>query len=213
MDTNNQVVPPEINRFNWGAFFFSWVWAIRHGVWIGLLGLVPFLGLIMRIVLGFRGNVWAWQRNLYASSADFLKTQRRWGQVGLVCACLAIFGILSIFGLSFSALRHNSADFKSAAIQIMQEITDETVQTAFIEVSKNKKVQKHFGQPLKLLNSSEQESSYNIEDDGVTIEAIFKVKGPKKTGYIAVEMRNNDLDRDEWEITKLEIFSNLKKIK
>lgn len=29
--------PAELNKFNWGAFFLSWIWGIGHGVWIALL--------------------------------------------------------------------------------------------------------------------------------------------------------------------------------
>ena len=53
------VVPAEITGWNWGAFLLNWIWAIGNRVWIGLLGLV--FGIIMAIILGAKGNEWAWQ--------------------------------------------------------------------------------------------------------------------------------------------------------
>jgi hypothetical protein len=52
-------VPPQIKRWNWGAFFFGGIWAIGSTVWIGLVGFVPLLG---NILVGVKGNEWAWRK-------------------------------------------------------------------------------------------------------------------------------------------------------
>ena len=46
---HEQKVPNEIKRWNWGAFFFSWIWGIAHGVWIGLLALITFVWFLVAI--------------------------------------------------------------------------------------------------------------------------------------------------------------------
>ncbi|MBS7532015.1 DUF2628 domain-containing protein [Hazenella sp. IB182353] len=42
-------VPVEVQGWNWGAFFFTWIWGITHGVWISLLTLIPFVGWVRYI--------------------------------------------------------------------------------------------------------------------------------------------------------------------
>ena len=50
------VVPPQVKRWNWGAFFLTPIWAIANSVWIGLLGFVPVVNFMMSFVLGVKGN-------------------------------------------------------------------------------------------------------------------------------------------------------------
>jgi prepilin-type processing-associated H-X9-DG protein len=78
------VLPPEIRGFNWGGLFLSWIWAIGNSTWIGLLGLIPCIGFIMRLVLGIGGNQMAWRARRWDSVAHFQKTQKTWGIVGAV---------------------------------------------------------------------------------------------------------------------------------
>ena len=56
-----QVLPPEVKRWNWGAFFLNWIWAIGNEVWIGLLALIPYVNIVMVFVLGAKGSEWAWK--------------------------------------------------------------------------------------------------------------------------------------------------------
>jgi hypothetical protein len=83
-----RVVPPEINRWNWGAFLLNWIWGVGNNTFIALLTFVPFLGLIMPFVLGAKGNAWAWRNGRWDSIEHFKRVQRSW----------AIWG--SSFGLS-----------------------------------------------------------------------------------------------------------------
>lgn len=77
-------VPFEIRGgWNWGAFLLSLLWSIGNQVWIGLLCLVPYLGWVMCIILGFKGNEWAWQYRRWDSIEHFRETQRIWANWGL----------------------------------------------------------------------------------------------------------------------------------
>jgi hypothetical protein len=82
------VVPREVAGWNWGAFLLSFIWSIGNNVWIGLLSLIPYAGIIMFIVLGVKGNEWAWQNKRWDSIEHFKRTQRKWRNWGL--ALLAI---------------------------------------------------------------------------------------------------------------------------
>src|SRR5919106_461645 len=48
-------VPPEIDRWNWGAFFWNWIWGLGNRVYVALWALVPLVGLIFIFVLGAKG--------------------------------------------------------------------------------------------------------------------------------------------------------------
>lgn len=110
----NATVPNEIKKWNWGAFLLSWIWAIAHKTWIGLIALLPFvlMGVIapfteksdeagglfiitfgMMIVLGIKGNEWAWQNNKWESLEEFLLIQKKWSRIALI-----IIGVFIIVG-------------------------------------------------------------------------------------------------------------------
>lgn len=57
-------IPPELDRWNWGAFFLNWIWGIGNSTPMALLALIPGVNVIVMLVLGMRGSRWAW-RNRY----------------------------------------------------------------------------------------------------------------------------------------------------
>lgn len=75
-------IPNEARRWNWGAFFLTWIWGIGNNVLVSFLVWVPFLGFIMPIVLGIKGGEWAWQKKRWDSVAHFQRVQRIWAWVG-----------------------------------------------------------------------------------------------------------------------------------
>jgi len=98
-------VPDEIKEWNWGAFFLTWIWGIGNKVWVALAGLapIPFAGLAVGIVLGIKGNEWAWQCKKWDSIEQFRHRQRiwmYWGIAALIAPFVFILGwILIIVGL------------------------------------------------------------------------------------------------------------------
>ena len=101
------VVPEEVKGWNWGAFFLNWFWAIGNRVWIGLLGLV--LGIIMSIILGIKGNEWAWQNRPWESVAQFKRTQRIWAWWGLA---VFLAQLIIPFALIFPVMQRVRAQAK-----------------------------------------------------------------------------------------------------
>jgi hypothetical protein len=95
-------LPPELKGFNWGAFFLTWIWGIGNGVWISFLALI--LGIIWSIVLGIKGNEWAWQHKKWNSIEHFKKTQKIWSKwgVGLFIVSIAITILWIIVALVFT---------------------------------------------------------------------------------------------------------------
>ena len=93
------IVPYEVRKWNggwnWGAFWFEWLWGINHNVWISLLTLIPYVNLVMAIVLGIKGNEWAWQQRRWDSVEQFQRTQRIWSNWGLGIF-IAVFAIVMV---------------------------------------------------------------------------------------------------------------------
>ncbi len=85
-------VPPEIHGWNWGAAFLTWIWGIRFRVWISLLCFVPVVGGIWWIVLGIKGNEWAWRAGQWSSVEEFKKSQHAWAVAAIVLLVVS-FGL------------------------------------------------------------------------------------------------------------------------
>lgn len=85
------VVPAEIKGWSWPAFLMSWIWSIGNQTYIGLLALVPYAGFVMSIVLGIKGNEWAWQNRRWESVEQFKATQKVWTIWGVILFVLSMF--------------------------------------------------------------------------------------------------------------------------
>lgn len=116
-------IPDEIQGWNWGAFFAPGIWCITNHVWIGLVSWADFsivttvftFGMtwpMMAILLGIKGNEWAWKSRRWKSVKEFKRHQRLWAIVGffifmilLILITLIIVGLL-MWGLaSFGIVR------------------------------------------------------------------------------------------------------------
>ena len=95
-------IPKEIRGWNWGGFLLSWIWGIGNNVWIALLALIPYVGIVMAIILGIKGNEWAWQKKKWDSIETFKKTQRTWANWGA-----GVFFGLILLGFLMAALIPN----------------------------------------------------------------------------------------------------------
>jgi len=82
-------VPPEIQGWSWAGFLMSWIWAIAHSAWLGLV-LCLVVGIIGNIVQGVKGNEWAWQNRRWESIQQFKDTQRVWVIWGLALIALGV---------------------------------------------------------------------------------------------------------------------------
>lgn len=95
-------LPPQIKGFNWGAFFIPFWWSLSMRFFLGLLCIVPYVGIIMHFLLGFMGNEWAWQNRRWNSIDQFNKVQKIWMYWGLgwwLC-------IIGLYGLATLMLGH-----------------------------------------------------------------------------------------------------------
>lgn len=92
----NPPIPDGIKGWSWGAFFLNWIWAIGNRTWIGLLAIIPYVGFIMAIVLGFKGREWAWKNKQWESIEQFNAVQKKWSFWGVVlCVTVMVIGLIA----------------------------------------------------------------------------------------------------------------------
>lgn len=110
---------PNLHKWNWGAFFLSWIWGLFNGCWwllpINLLliicSFIPvvniFTGLIslgVIITCGIKGTSWAWNNRSWSSVQDFEQTQSTWAKVGIGLFCFSILMVILSVLFFMSAL-------------------------------------------------------------------------------------------------------------
>ena len=85
-------VPDEIRYlgWNWGAFLMTPLWSICHSSWMGLLAMLPCVGLVFSVIYGLNGNVYAWQSRRFESLEQFREVQRKWAWAGLIVMGISI---------------------------------------------------------------------------------------------------------------------------
>ncbi len=88
------VVPDEIIKWNWGAFWLTWIWGIGNRSYIALLSLLPIANLIMPFYLGKRGNELAWKNNRWYDIEELHHTQKKWAIAGWIIGLLFIAAII-----------------------------------------------------------------------------------------------------------------------
>jgi hypothetical protein len=110
-------LPPEIDRWSWGAFLLNWIWGLGNNTLIALLALVPFVGIVMMFVLGAKGNEWAWRNKSWESVEQFKRVQRNWAVAGVI-AWIALIALFAAFFFGAMALLKGSDVFRDALTKV-----------------------------------------------------------------------------------------------
>jgi len=107
-------LPEEIHGWNWGAFLLPGFWCLTNQVWIGLIAwtdvsmvtLPVTWGMtwpIMAVILGVKGNEWAWKSRRWNTIKQFKRHQRLWAIAGFLIVT-ALLLLLSLIVLMLLAL-------------------------------------------------------------------------------------------------------------
>lgn len=90
--------PACLDKWNWGAFVFGWLWAVCHGIYWPLIALLPFiswLAIIINVILGLMGNEYAW-KNYKGTASEFDKRQKNWSiAAGIFVVVMLILGVVT----------------------------------------------------------------------------------------------------------------------
>ena len=108
------------DRFNWGAFFFSWIWGLFNKTYIPfilfiipLLVFIPIINIFTGIIqlglciwFGINGNKWAWQNKRWNSIEHFHAVQKKWA-IASILYLVVCFVLGLIIGLTVPTLTKN----------------------------------------------------------------------------------------------------------
>lgn len=177
-------IPKEVRRWNWGAFLMCPIWCIRHGIWQGLLLLVPIFNVFVPFWLGVTGNKKAWVRNSYESVEVFLKQQRRWALAGLSW----IGVIFAFFGFMFYSINY------SDGIKMGLDIANS-----------NKRLVEYFGDSVHKRSFFNGSCSYMADRSPSTLAVSFDAIGSKNTGNVQFQWEKRGGD---WVITKVALVDS-----
>lgn len=116
---NSSNFPPELKGWNWGAFFFNWIWGLSNGVYLGLLCLIPYFNFIWAFVMGANGNKWAWEKKKWESVAHFKMVQRKWAIAGfIVYGSIILIIILSLIVVVLEENSYgNSESYETVSVE------------------------------------------------------------------------------------------------
>lgn len=99
--TKSPEVPEEIKGWSWGAFLLTWIWGIFNSVFISLLMFIPLVNVVIWILLGIKGNEWAWQNKRWESIEQFKRVQKKWAIAGVIVFIAGlVLGVLQVIVLS-----------------------------------------------------------------------------------------------------------------
>lgn len=100
--TRQATLPEELKGWNWGAFLLGPVWGAFNRVWIALVPVVlvilppayMVLGMLatvgFSVLLGARGNQWAWRARHWDDADHFRRIQKSWMNWGLVALVVSL---------------------------------------------------------------------------------------------------------------------------
>lgn len=176
------VIPPELDRWNWGAFFLNWIWGIGNNSYIALLMFVPGVNFVMLFVLGFKGNKWAWRNKRWQDIEHFKRVQRKWAIAGVIAVIALIgFGVATYFIVT--AVLKGSEPYKMAVV----------------ELQTNKKAIDALGTPIDTGNPS---GSIDTSGPKGKADLAIPATGPKAKGTVYLDATR---DLGTWKINRIEL--------
>lgn len=92
------IIPPEIKGWNWGAAGIPTVWGVYHLSIFTVLAFIPVISWFWWIVMGIKGNEWAWRNITWESVEAFQKSQARWKFWGMLGILLRMAPLIIFIG-------------------------------------------------------------------------------------------------------------------
>ena len=168
-------IPRELDKWSWGAFFLNWIWGLGNGTYIALLMWVPLVNIIMIIILGARGNAWAWKNRPWRDVDHFKRVQKAWALWGLASWVLVIGGFVALFFSIFGILK-SSEPYQAALAAVRAD-------TAVVEM---------LGDNIK--DGPLPSGSLSTNLTGGTAQFVFTVEGSRNSATVTTRsVRENGI--------------------
>lgn len=97
---NLDISKTDLKKWNWGAFWLTWIWGIGNKCWLTFWAFIPYFNIIWMFVCGFKGNEWAWENKNWASVEEFQRVQKKWATVSNIIGIVSIILSISLLGLA-----------------------------------------------------------------------------------------------------------------
>lgn len=102
-----------LKKWNWGAFFLTFIWGLGNRVWWSLLMFLPIfpIQLVLPFILGAKGNLSAWlKKKNNIGLEEFKGKQKKWNIAGGIVGGIMILFMLaggfqvgkSVYGFGYS---------------------------------------------------------------------------------------------------------------
>jgi hypothetical protein len=176
------VIPPELDRWNWGAFLLNWIWGIGNNTFIALLMFIPVVNMVMPFVLGAKGSAWAWRNKRWDSADQFRHVQRLWTIWGIV-AWVVLLAVIAAAWFGVTAFIKHS----------------EPYQMAIARLQANAEAVSALGTPITAGTPTGR-----IETSGPTgmADLAFSVEGPKGKGTVYLHATK---DLGAWKLDRIQL--------
>lgn len=187
---------PENNlyKFNWGAFFGTWIWGlfnrVKQTAWMLPLCLTCGWFLFM-LICGLKGNEWVSQNTTIDDMEKFHKSQENqaiiWSILGPILL-IAGFATLSITsGIAVAAYSNSHPEFRAKLENFAVQYQKTSTETNFAKIVLNENENKFYLQPENWAKLSDKYKKrvFDLAADYVSISKNNEVKNIKthKTLY------------------------------
>ncbi len=179
---SGQIPHDPIKKFNWGAFWGTWIWGLFNKTYITMWALPLFFtpaGIYYAIICGMRGNEWAFLNTNALDSKSFLEKQKRqsifWNT--LAGFMIIVLPILLTFFIATAVvnLAIKNPEKVEATIEKMENLLEDIVLEQFENYEINVDENRFYMDPRNWVGLS-YEDRYNLLKGAATVAASEKRK-------------------------------------
>jgi len=184
---SSTIVPAEVKKWNWGAFWTTWIWGLANNSYYTFLAFIPYFGLIWMIACGLKGNEWAWKNRRWSNVEGFHAYQHKWAKISNITMGIILLFTLLLFTV-ISTPNNNSNATSPPEDTVKQQQNYEKDYTRYVnETIKNKFFTENF------LKNRIITGSVVINNDGSVAKVGLYTEPVDKT-YLEdiVKMKKND---------------------
>ncbi len=182
------IVPKDVKKWNWGAFWLTWIWGIGNRTYIALLAIIPILNIIMSFYLGFKGNELAWKNKKWDDVEELHESQKGWAIFGWIVEVIFIIIIVCSTINKYNAAK-NKQEYINKVIEIVLE---------------NEEAKQLLGEEYSIMGTFGVAESHNIivNSKGNIYTVISKLDD--ENNFESITLSNFGDENEEFEIKIIE---------